>query len=230
MNKLQEKLEFLLDKYSVEAKAKLVDENIVLINGKEIPLLSHRGERRFTELKNLVQGGTLVGISVMRTARIVGKGTCLNSVLYRELDLCQWILNDRIEHIMTIKNDNVLNAIAKTEKGIVCTIEISATLADGTKPVDKHEITSQRGVACDKVVDTQIMQNSIYVYGEENKEYTDVDFELFGLEIEEIAIVRQAFEIAKCGCYDELISADAELKMLLEMSDISAKCGERVVR
>ena len=51
MNKLQEKLDFLLDKYSVDVKATFKDENTVIIDGKEVSTLPHRSERRFLELK-----------------------------------------------------------------------------------------------------------------------------------------------------------------------------------
>ena len=77
-------------------------------------------------------------------------------------------------------------AIFLENKGAVCTIEISATLANGEIPKDKHEIISQRGIACDVVVDAQLKQDSVYVFGTENKKFTDVDFELYGLSIEEI--------------------------------------------
>ena len=131
MNKLQEKLDFLLEKYSVEKKAVLKNEKTVVIDGKEIPILSHRSERRFIELKNIVNNGTLVGVSVMRVARIVESGKDLYESLYRELDLCQFILQRKIKSITVMENGNVMNAIATTENGIVCTIEISATLAKG---------------------------------------------------------------------------------------------------
>ena len=36
-----------------------------------------------------------------------------------------------------------------------------------------------------------------------NKKYTDVDFELYGLSIEETAIVRAAFALARNKNYDE---------------------------
>ena len=149
MNRLQEKLDFLLEKYSVAAKTVLKDDKTVVIDGMELPILSHRSERRFVELKNMVNNGTLSGISVMRVARIIGKGFDIYETLYRELDLCQYILQRKIKSIMVMANDNVLNSIATTEDGIVCTIEISATLKEGEIPKDKHEIISQRGIACD---------------------------------------------------------------------------------
>ena len=230
MKILQEKLDFLLDKYSVSANAVLKDINTVVVDCKEIPLLSHRNERRFTELKNNVNNGTLVGISVMLVARIVEKGSDVFEALKREFDLCQWILQRKIKSVTAMQNDNVLNVIATTEDGVVCTIEISATLKMGEAPIDKHEIISQRGIACDVVVDAQLKQDSVYVFGCENKKYTDVDFELYGLSIEDIAVVRCAFSVAQNKNFDEILSDCAEIELLAEMAQKSVKAEERVVR
>lgn len=229
MKKLQEKLDFLLEKYSVDVKAVLKDEKTIIVNGKEIPTLPHRSERRFLELKNIINNGTLVGISVMRVARIVEKGSDIYTELYRELDICEYILQRKIKSIMVMDNDNVLNAIATTEDGVVCTIEISATLQKGEAAKDKHEIISQRGIACDVVVDAQIKQDSIYVYGSETKKYTDVDFELYGLSIEEIAVIRAAFAVVQNKNYDEMTTIDANLLKLVDLARKSAKSGEREV-
>ena len=229
MKKLQEKLNFLLEKYSVDVKVVLKDEKTIIVDGKEIPTLPHRSERRFLELKNIVNNGTLVGISVMRVARIVEKGLDIYTELYRELDICEYILQRKIKSIMVMDNDNVLNAIATTEDGIICTIEISATLQKGEAAKDKHEIISQRGIACDVVVDAQIKQDSIYVYGNENKKYTDVDFELYGLSVEEIAVIRAAFAVVQNKNYDEMTTIDANLLKLVNLARKSAKSGEREV-
>ena len=229
MKIFQEKLEFLLDKYSVEAKAQFKDCKTAVIDGVEAPILSHRSERRFIELKNIVQGGTLQGISVMRVARIVEKGTDVFAELYRELDICQYVLGKKIVGITAMQNDNTLNVIATAEDAVVCTIEISATLAHGEIAKDKHEIISQRGIACDVVVDAQLKQDSLYVFGAENKKYTDVDFELYGLSIEDIAVVRSAFVIAQNGTKNEMLAVDGNLKTLVEKAKESIATGERQV-
>jgi len=229
MNILQEKLEFLLDKYSVETKAVLKDCKTAVIDGVDTPILSHRLERRFIELKNIVQGGTLQGISVMRVARIVEKGTDIFAELYREFDICQYVLGRKIVGVTTMQNDNTLNVIATAEDNIVCTFEISATLAKGEIAKDKHEIISQRGIACDVVVDAQLKQDSIYVFGVENKKFTDVDFELYGLSLEDIAVVRAAFTIAQKGTKDEMIAIDSNLKILVEKAKTSVETEERQV-
>ncbi len=229
MVKLQEKLDFLLEKYQVENKIALKNENTATIDSKDIPLLSHRCQRQFIELKNIALGGTLVGISVIRVARIIEKNKDLYEALYREFDLCQWILNEEIVQVTAMRNLNVLNVIATTKSGIVCTIEISSTLKKGERPVEKHEIISQRGIACDVVVDAQLKQDSIYVYGNENKKYTDVDFELYGLSIEEIAIVRSAFSLAQNTNYADNLESDIKLKKLIEATEKSVQNSERVV-
>lgn len=229
MKELQDKLDFLLDKYSVDTSVTFLNNALVSIGGREVPLLAHRSERRFIELKNLVNNGTLVGVSVMRVARIIEKGSDLYAALYRELDLCQYILQKKIKSIMVMENDNVLNAIATAETGIVCTIEISATLKAGEPAKDKHEIISQRGIACDVVVDAQLKQDSIYVFGAENQKYTDVDFELYGLSIEEISAVRAAFALAQNQNYDEIEAIHQNLSKLVEMAKRSAANGEREV-
>lgn len=229
MNKLQEKLDFLLDKYSVQSKAKFKDNRIVIIDQTELPLLPWRSERRFVELKNTVNNGTLVGISVMRVARIVDIGSDIYTELYRELDICQFVLQRKIKSIMVMQNENVLNAIAKAEDEVVCTIEISATLQNGELPKDKHEIIAQHGIACDVVVDAQLRQDSIYVFGEEDQKYTDVDFELYGLETEEISVVRAAFSLAQGKDRDQVKNADKNICVLVELAKKSAISGEREV-
>lgn len=227
MKTLREKLDLLLDKYSVEKKVILKDCKTVVMDGVEIPILPHRSERRFIELKNIVQSRTLEGVSVMRIARIVEKGSDIFAELYREFDICQYILGRKIVGVTAMQNDNTLNVIATVEDGIVCTVEISATLAKGEIPKDKHEIISRRGIACDVVVDAQLKQDSIYVFGNENKKFTDVDFELYGLSIEDIAVVRAAFSVAQNEMKDEMLSIDKELKTLIEKAKYSVKTGER---
>ena len=229
MKILQEKLNFLLDKYSVDVKAELKDAKTVIIDGQELPLLSHRNERRFLEQKNIVTGGTLQGVSVMRVARIIEKGSDIYEALGRELDICQYVLQRNLISVMVMQNDNVLNAISTCEDGVVCTIEISATLAAGEVAKDKHEIIAQRGTCCDVVVDAQLKQDSIYVFGQENQKFTDVDFELYGLSMDEVAIVRAAFGIAQKKNYEEMKAIDARMQKLIALAKQSAVSGQREV-
>lgn len=227
MKTLQEKLDFLLKKYSIDENVILKDKKTVVVGDRELPLLAHRSQRRFVELRKIVQGGTLEGISVMRSAVIAEKNSDLYKLLYREFDLCEFILGKPIQSVTVMKNETVLNALAVTENGIVCTIELAATLKTGEAPKEKHEIISRRGTACDIVVDAQLKQASIYVFGEENQNYTDTDFELYGLSEEDIAVVRAAFAVAQKKNYDELTAIDKRLCRLTEKARKSADSGEK---
>ena len=79
------------------------------------------------------------------------------------------------------------------------------------------------------VVDAQLKQESVYVFGSENKKFTDVDFELYGLSIEEAAVVRAAFAVAQKKNDKELAAAADRLQKLVETAKRSAKSGEREV-
>ena len=225
--KINQALKTLCEKYSVSTDAVINEDNTVRFNGKTVPLMPWRSERRFTELKNIANNGTLVGISVFRTARIIRKDSDIYKALYRELDLCQYILNRKIKTIMAVENDSVLNVIAAAEDKIICTIEISATLPKGEIPKDKHEIISQRGIACDIVVDAQLKQDSLYIFSSENKKFTDVDYELYGLSVEEIAVVRAAFALAQNKNFEEMEKINENLNALVEITKKSVKSGER---
>ncbi len=228
MNILQQKLNALLEKYSLERQA-ILKENTVCIDGTDYPLLPERSERRFLELKNIANDGTLKNISVMRISRIVAKDNNIFDELYREYDICQYVLDENIKTVTAMQNGNTLNVIAKTESGIVCTFEIAATLNYDEKPKDKHEIIAERGTACDVVVDAQLKQDSIYLFTDKTQKYTDCDFELYGLNEEEIAIVRAAFNIAKSEKPDELLEIHNNLLTLINATKRSIENGRREI-
>jgi len=232
---LQDKLNALLEKYQINKDVQISSDNKIIIDGKEIPLLPWRHERRFIELKNMVRDGTLADISTIKACRIDKKNVDLNHVIYRELDLCQWFTGSEVVEAMAFKNSRTANIIAKLENGVICTVEAAVTLCEEAVPIDKHEIISKRGIACDRVVDTQIPQQSVYVY-ENHKHpttYTDVDFELFGLNAEDVAFIRQAIEVAKNDSLTaELIESANKLNQLIVLTDLSAEkvCNMKVGR
>lgn len=222
---LQEKLDLLSKKYNVTKKP-LLKGKFVVVDKDKVPLLPWRNERKYIELKSMIYDGTLHGVSVVRACRIAEKGTAVDSLLYREFDLCQWLLKSPASEIMVFKNGSAANAILRLQNGVVCTIEVAAVLAKGTASVDKHEIIAERGTACDMAVDTQSPQHSVYLYTDTQnpKAYTDVDFELFGLTGEETAVVRQAFDIARIPALaEELKTAARQLDSLILLAKRSAK-------
>ena len=211
---MQERLNMLLKKYGVDACAVLNGDLSVSVDGTKTPLLPWRYERRFEELKKLVDSKTVDGISVFRIISIGHKTDDMEALLTRELDVCRFVLGTEIKEVFAIGNGAALNVSLKLENGVVCTIELATTLPENEERISKHEIITARGIACDMNVDTQAMQSSVYIYGERNARYTDVDYELFGLDIVGVSTVRAAFAAAR----------DASVRALFaEQSSILAK-------
>ncbi|MBO4262911.1 MAG: hypothetical protein J5903_03910 [Clostridia bacterium] len=230
MNKLQEKLNFLLDKYAVKNSAEIsADGKTVKVADKTYALLPWRNERRFIELKKICKN-TVGNISHFKTMSLDPKNTDLNAVLKREIDVAEYVSGLKITEIFEARNGNACSVLCATDKNAVITLELAATLPENSQVVDKHEIITDRGTACDRNVDSQTPLSSVYVYGEKHEEYTDVDFELYGLSICEISVVRQAFDIAKDISIGENNNATAKrLDDICNKAALSEKTCENVI-
>ena len=194
---MQKGLDLLLKKYSVSAKAVLTEKGeTVTVDGKNIPVLPWESERRIIELRNLVVTGRLGNMCTYRIGHTAKKGSDLFALLVREIGILEFTVNSTVKEIFAIEGKNTMNCIAETENGCVCTIELGATL-DGGKDIDKHEIITDNGVGCDRVVDTQMPQDSIYVFGKKEQAFMDTDAELYGYSEIEINTIRNAFAVAK---------------------------------
>ena len=218
---MQKGLDLLLDKYSVSAKASLsADAKTVLVDGVSVPLLPWESERRFIELRLLVLNGRLGNMCTYRIGHTAKKGTCLFELLAREVGILEFTVDSKAKEIFAIAGKNTMNCIVETENGCVCTIELGATLEEGERAVDKHEIITDRGVACDRVVDTQMPQESIYVKGKNKMVFMDTDTELYGYSEWEINTVRNAFAVAKSA---DVQKANAEKWAHIEAVVAAAK-------
>ncbi len=230
MNILQEKLNFLLEKYAVSNAATLADDNSsVTVNGKKYALLPWRNERRFIELKKIVDT-TIGNISHFKIMSLNPKNVDLNYIIKRELDTAEFISGLKITEIFEVRNGNTCSVMCATDKKAIFTLELDATLEEGHTVIDKHEIITDRGTACDRNVDSQTPLSSLYVYGKNHEEYTDVDFELYGLSIYEISVVRQAFDIASNTAKGDVNNeANERLAMLVEKAVLSEKNCENII-
>ena len=161
-----------------------------------IPLLPWRCERRFVELRRLVEGRTVEPVLMSRfSCQTDGRLLSLEAVLYRELDLAEWLLGSNVVSVMASMAGPVANVIVRLGDGSLCGVEAGAGLPAGSPMADRHELIARRGVACDRVVDTQVPLSSVYLYGTDGiRQWTDTDSELYGLEPHEIDLVRAAME------------------------------------
>ena len=238
LKEMNEALQGLREKYAVQADGVLVAcaagswgaAAELEINGKRCKLLPWRVERRFIELKKLVDGKTLEDVSTLRFASMVSGGG-VEKLLYRELDLCAFLGEAQVCSIFAVMNGATANLVVKLIDGKSCSVECSAALPAGTLPMDRHEIIARRGVACDRTVDTQVPQASIYEFtatGE--KRFTDTDTELFGFETDEILLIRAAFAmLSSPSIAEEWNAVDALLTHEVADALATEKNGKPVI-
>ena len=193
-----EALAYLLDKYQVDKVGRITKNKCLELGDKTIKLLPWRVERRFIELKTLIDNKTLEDVSTFRFAHLApASDKSLDELIYQQLDLCEWLSGAPVNRLFAVFNgEKAVNIIVKLKNDLSCSVECSVMLPDGTAVIDRHEIIARRGVASDQVVDTQVPQSSIYTYTAKNeKHFTDVDAEIFGLPQEDVNLVRAGFKV-----------------------------------
>ena len=194
IRKMNKALDFLREKYGA------ANGEIALRGGHchvgATPLLPGRMERKIVELKKMTENGTLEGVSTLRFASFAPKGTDMEAMLAKELDLAAYLGAADVVRVMAVANGAAINVLAKLANDVNVSVEIGANLPKGELGYDRHEIIARRGVACDQTVDTHTPHASIRCWDKDGAvEYTDVDTELFGMTYEEIWNVRAAFAL-----------------------------------
>ena len=224
MNKIDVALNGLLQKYDVKP-----DNTLNLLPGwnfigkklqnGDLPLLTWRVNRKFTELQKIVSAGVVEDVSMLRFSCFGSSDKwSLETLMYKEFDLCEFLTGGKIISLHATLSDNLAgNVIIKMDNGIIGSVEVGTQLPPRHSLIDRHEIIARRGVASDLVVDTQIPQSSIYTYTDQDIEtYKDVDNELFGFDELEVEHIRSAFEVMKNpGIAPELILQHNHLSMLV---------------
>ena len=191
-------LNYLLDKYNVTQSGRFTDVGCFEIANKPIVLLPWRVERRFIELKKMIDDNTLEDISTFRFAHLApAEDKTLDQLIYQELDLCEWLGGATVKKLFGVfHGSSAVNIIAQLTNGLSCSVECSVMLPKGATVIHRHEIIARRGVASDQAIDTQVAQSSIYTYTVANEQrFTDIDAEIFGLSPSDINLVRAGFKI-----------------------------------
>ena len=197
-----------------------------------LPLLPWRSERRFQELRRLVEDRTVSPLLMCRFSCMTdGRTMDLAAVLYREFDLAEWLSGSPIAAVhASIQAGRWANVILRLADGTVCGVEVGVTLPAGTTMIDRHELIARRGVACDRVVDSQVPQNSVYMFTAAGAgQYTDVDAELFGLSTDDVNLVRAAYDaLANFQRADVLRGQHRRLAGLVRTAFESDRCCQRL--
>lgn len=215
--------------------AQITDDRFVTVNGEKFPLTPWRYDRRIGSMRRLaVKDNVLRRICSYKSVRIDHKDADIEKLLHNELDACQWILNDKIVSVFATKNqDKIFSLILRTEKDVLCSIEIMLSLSSETKPVVKHEMVGKEGMITDCSINEQLNAESIYVF-ESNKKFpeyfSDLPGALLGLTPYETAVLDNIEAVvAKKVNFEKAWENEEEIKHLVECTYKSAELGERII-
>lgn len=236
---LTKRLTALAARYAVEIPSDWVLETThkagYLAGSDAQALLPWRFERRFVELRNLVMEPTVENVVMCRfSCTTTPEQMSLPEILYREFDLCEFLTGRVIVGVYaTIAKSSdgtpspdgepesqFANVLVRLDNGVVCSVEAGTTLQKGGEKsiIDRHELIGRRGVASDRVVDTHVPQESVYVFTDgKTHVYTDTDSELFGLNNDHVNLIRAAFDLAKSP--QNKANVDAQHKRLMSFVD-----------
>ncbi len=250
-NNLKKAIVSLLKKYTVEVPRRwdLAEEMpregsaIVLIPAYRlyrvypvstlaVPLFSWRKQRRFVELKQIVENQTITPVLMARFSCLADAGSLsLSDLLYREFDLLEWITGQSISRLYATSTACVTNVVARLADGTIASVEVATSLPSGKSIEDRHELVARRGIASDRVIDTQRRQESVCVWsGREEELFTDVDNELYGLDEEQVALVRSAYDaLSDMESHDSLRRQHDHLTALVDAAVQSDSTRQRVV-
>lgn len=237
IEKIQRSLSALLNKYNIP-----VTESLNLLPGwfflnkeignKDIPLMTWRSNRKFIELHNIVMNNIIEHVCMLRFSSMSNSRMDLSALLYREFDLCEFLGNGRIISLhATFFEKQGGNVIIKLNNGVIGSIEVGNQLPLDSKKIERHELIARRGVASDLVVDTQIPQQSVYLYTKDEIEsYKDIDNELWGFDEDEVELIRSSFNYYKNSTPGEFYTQQHEhLSELVRSAFLSNRTRKKVI-
>ncbi|MEG1515834.1 MAG: hypothetical protein RSD95_13175 [Clostridia bacterium] len=148
----------------------------VWMNGEAIPLFSYRTNPKIEGMKSL----ELLGSPCALTVSSVGNDS-LEQILFRELDVAEYLLGAETDHITAYRSGDSANLIVGYRNQTTAHMQLHSS-PYGERQF-RHELFTTEGMVCNRVVDTVIAQNAMNIYTERGYEYyTDADILLYGLK------------------------------------------------
>jgi len=202
----------------------------LVLDGVRIPLAYWRYEPRMDRLH--AYGAAPKDNACLNTYSFMGKDVSIAELIYREIDIAEYILNSRVVKVTAFQNGRACNLIAVTEAGTVANLELGATMAQGAKNQFQHRLITRRGMANDRTVNNVVEQHGVYFFDSESTSphvYDDGEYYLFGLTDEESneATYINGIFTGRMNI-DSLIECDKHVQTVVAAVFESAKSGESV--
>ena len=165
---------------------------------KRLPIFGYRAFPKFAEMKNLPLLGDRCALTVSSVAK-----EPLPRIVFRELDLAEYLLDSPIEHITAYRLKNSVNLIAAMKNGTKAMLQIHSSLY-GERQF-RHELFTTEGMVSDRVVDTVVAQHSLNIFTADGAEaLTDADMLLYGFSPEEQECIYGAYDALHADAEEEI--------------------------
>lgn len=206
--------------------------DILVLGGKRIPLLWWRYEARMNSMKNYGRKAPLENCA-LNSKSFVGKDEPIDALIYRELDISEYVLVSPVKKVTAFLNGDACNLLGKTESGAMLGLELGATMAPGTIPQFDHRIITKHGMATDRTVNNVVEQSGVYLFADSDPRpvaFDDGEYYLYGLSVEDSTRAAFAFAVILGNVNaDDLIAQDKHLRALLGAVKASSECGKSVI-
>lgn len=203
----------------------------LVLGDKRIPLLFWRNEPRMNSMHNYGLKAPEENCA-LNTVSFIGRNVSLDALIYRELDISEYVLISPVEKVTAFINGGACNLLAKTASGALAGLELGATMAEGTIPQFNHRVITKHGMASDRTVNNVVEQSGVYLFADGDPRpvaYDDGEYYLYGLSVEDSCEAVFIFSIINGRINaDALIEQDKHLRTLLSAVHSSAELGKSV--
>lgn len=203
----------------------------LVLGGKRIPIFSWRYDPRMNSMRGYALKAPAENCA-LNTVSFIGNDVSLDAIIYRELDISEYLLVSPVKKITAFINGGACNLIAKTESEAVAGLELGATMAPGTIPQINHRLITKHGMASDRTVNNVVEQSGVYLFADGDPRpvaYDDGEYYLYGLSVLDSykATFIQSIILGRLDA-DALIAQDKHLRVLLAAAHESARLGKSI--
>ncbi len=203
----------------------------LMLEGCTIPVFHWRYDPRMNAMRNYGQKAVSENCC-LNSYSFVGRDVELSTLIFRELDISEYLLGSPIVNVTAFINGDACNLIAKTAAGTLANLELGATMAEGTIPQFSHRLITKHGMASDRTVNNMVEQSGVYVFAGDDpraREYSEGEYYLYGLSEQESHMATFIQDVIKGKLKaDVLASTAAHLERALAAVYRSAELGESV--
>lgn len=208
--------------YVPATEGELVDS--LVLDGVKYPLFWWRCDPQVATMQELAPERRICSMKLNRSG---AKSQGLERLLYKELDIAEFIMDTQVRTVMNFRNGNSMNMLCTMENERVALFELAAALHDDTPEQGRHTYWGEDGMASDRVVSQKLASEAVYLFTQEDKNpevYNDLFLYMYGLGKTEVLKACMIAEILM-GRRDisDWLDRDAHYRRCIAAAEQSAK-------